>query len=152
MVVLAMVLGVAARSIPLQHYIPLSRYQHWAIALLVWSLGFFIQTVWSWRKLTISGRVALLTGGVYVCSAALVMYFNPWLDTSISLQTTEQEAMRIQLGFGWAGAGLVVGMVWMRWGLQELARLDEQDKKTKAQTDVSLDSLPPGAFELGGGD
>ncbi len=141
LVLIAMIIAVVARNFPLQHYMPLSRYQHWSIALYIWALGFFIQAAWSWRKLTTNGKIALIAAGTYVSGAAMALYTNPWLDTTVSLQTTEQAETRYLLSAVWAVGGVLVGIVWMRWGLVELDYLKRKEEQ--------MDSH---ACEVGGGD
>lgn len=124
---LMMIMAGAIRLFPLQHHITLSRYQHWAIALYVWGAGFFLQAAWSWRRLSKVGRAALVSAGTYVLGSAMVLYANPWLDPSIALQTQDQESSRFLFSLGCGGGGMLVGLLWVRWGLAEIARLDEKE-------------------------
>jgi hypothetical protein len=124
------VLACIAKTVPLQHYITLSRYQHWAIALFIWSLGFFFQCIRSWNRISVLGRIALLCGGLYVSSAATALYMNPWMDTTVSLETTEQAESRFIFSVLWAAGGLLVGILWMVWGLCDLARVEKLEKRS----------------------
>lgn len=128
LLMLMMLLAGAIRIFPLQHHISLSRYQHWGIALYVWGIGFFIQAAWSWRRLSNIGKASLVAAGVYVLSSATVLYSNPWLDTSISLQLAEQEGTRFAFSVSCGAVGLLVGLLWIRWGLSEIDRLDRKER------------------------
>ena len=126
--ILTMLIAVAIRLYPLQHHMTLSRYQHWGIALYIWGLGFYIQAIWSWRQLTGRGRIALLASGTYVSALAMMLYTNPWLDTTVSLQTSEQEDSRFFISVGFALAAVVVGILWLRWGLFDLSGADHKEQ------------------------
>lgn len=128
LLMLMMLLAGAVRLFPLQHHISLSRYQHWAIALYVWGIGFFIQAAWSWKRLSKIGKASLVAAGVYVLSSAAALYSNPWLDSSISLQFAEQESTRFVISLSCCAGGLLVGLLWIRWGLSEIDRLDRKER------------------------
>lgn len=127
-VLLTMVLAFVAHWVPLQKFITLARYQHLAIALYIWAAGFFVQTAVSWRKLRLPGRMALGLAGIYVGGLAAVLYANPWLDNTMSLQTTDQDAFRFELSVFWLFAGVIVGIVWVWWGVQELLDLRKAER------------------------
>jgi hypothetical protein len=108
-------LAFALLKFPLQHYITLSRFQHYGICLYVWSLGFFLQTIWSWRRLTVRGRTCLLTTGYYVATLAMIFYQNPWLDTRMAVVTEEQELLKGLFVLICGLFGFIVAIIWVIW-------------------------------------
>lgn len=117
---------------PLQHYITLARFQHYGICLFVWSMGFFMQAIWSWRRMTALGRSCQIATGIYVCSFALIFYQSPWLDIRMAVQTPEQDILREIYGRLCAFLGLIVSLIWLFWILErqksdEIQKTDEPE-------------------------
>lgn len=131
-VILATIMAILALYIPLQRYISLARFQHYGIALYVWSLGFIVQTVWSWKALRKWGRLCLLSTGIYVSSLALVLYSNPWLDPRIQIQTSGQDVLRILYAISWITIGVVLAVLWVIWGIEEMRNRQMQQSKDQA--------------------
>jgi hypothetical protein len=122
---LSFILAFAMLKFPLQHHIILARYQHYGICLYIWSLGFFLQTVWSWRKLTPKGRLCLLATGSYVGTFALIFYQSPWLDSRMAIQTDEQEAFRLVYTLICVLFGFLVSVTWLAWLVERKSPVKE---------------------------
>lgn len=120
------VAAIALLKFPLQHHITLARFQHYGLCLYVWSLGFFLQTVWSWRNLTVRGRACLLSTGFYVGLFAIIFYESPWLDSRMAVQTDEQNLLRLLYAAICGALGLVVAIIWLVW-------LSEKRNQTEGQ-------------------
>lgn len=113
------IIAVGLFKFPLQHHITLARFQHYGICLYVWSLGFLIQTVWSWKYLTIRGRIAMISTGLYVGLFAIVFYTSPWLDVRMAVQTEDQGLLRILYSILCALLGIIVAILWLIWVIED---------------------------------
>jgi hypothetical protein len=110
-----LLLALGLRLFPLQHYMPLARFQHYGICLSVWALGFFGQTIYSWKGLSVRGRACLLATGSYIGVFALIFYLSPWLDARMAVQTEEQDILRILYFLLCIVLGFVVSVFWLAW-------------------------------------
>lgn len=113
------IIAIAIYRFPLQRHISLARFQHYGICLYVWSLGFILQTIWSWKYLSVRGRLAMLSTGIYVGIFAMVFYSSPWLDARMAVQTMEQGYLRILYAILCALLGIVVAVMWLFWVLED---------------------------------
>ena len=118
--------AVALLKFPLQHHIALSRFQHYGLCLYVWALGFILQTVLSWRSLTARGRVCLLITGFYLSTFAYIFYQSPWLDWRMSVQTEEQDFLRVVYTLLCALLGFIVFVFWLAWVLERRPKREEK--------------------------
>jgi len=113
------VLAFSLYKFPLQHHITLARFQHYGICLYVWALGFVLQVIWSWKRLSARGRACQISTALYVGTFALIFYENPWLDSRMSVQTMEQDFLRLAYAILCALFGLVVSVIWVFWLLEQ---------------------------------
>lgn len=124
LVVGAFILAIAVALFPLQHYMTLSRFQHYGLALGVWAFGFFVQMVVSWRRMGFFGHAYLGVASIYLAMFAHVIYTNPWLDPKVTLETTTQASSRHDLASLFIGLGMVLMCIYFGWTLEE-ARKDK---------------------------
>lgn len=117
LVMFIMALGLL--KFPLQKHITLARFQHYGLCMYVWSLGFFIQAIWSWRYLTIRGRLAMLSSGCYIGVFAMLFYSSPWLDVKMAVQTEEQNFLRMIYALLCGLLGFVVAVIWLAWMIED---------------------------------
>lgn len=103
---------------PLQHYMSLARFEHYGICMFVWAMGFFMQSIWSWRHLSVKGRCCQIATGIYVGTFAIIFYQSPWLDARMSVQTQEQDLLRLAYAGLSAVFGCVVSLIWLAWILE----------------------------------
>ncbi len=118
-VLLSLIAAVCLLNFPLQHYIILSRFQHYAAGICVVAVGFLIQLVWSWRQIGLWGRLTFLASGLYLAGFAGLFFINPWLDSSVSLQTESQMTEKDIYAAIFAVSGIPVGLIWIRWCSEE---------------------------------
>lgn len=123
--ILMLVAAFCLLKFPLQHYFVLSRFQHYGICMYVWTLGYLLQTVWSWRQLSRRGRACLISTAIYLGSFATIFYENPWLDTRMAVETEETGVQRIFYAGLSALLGFVVCVFWLAWMLEKLSKKDE---------------------------
>lgn len=95
-------LAVLTYLVPMQKYLPLSRFQHYGLATFVFGMGYLVQLVWSWKLLSRWYRIAYFMSSGYILTASLILYANPWLDSAASMYTETQKALRYVIvgGFG----------------------------------------------------
>jgi hypothetical protein len=123
--------AVWALQTPLQHYIELSRFQHYAIGIFCIAAGFLLQTALSWRYYSLSGRLAMISSTLYLTAFGLVCFHNPWLDPNFDLQTQYQETTRPMFGGGFLVAGFICSFFWATW-------MNEGNKAKKKAREAQL--------------
>lgn len=143
---LSLFAAVAVLATPLQHYINLSRFQHYAFAVGTVGVGFLLQSVLSWRYISWPGRLALGSCFIYLGAFSWICYSNPWLDWNFDLQTNLQAEQRHGFAFAFAIAGLPIGYFWSLWAVDKQRKahraarrehMKEQDESTDVQDGVS---------------
>jgi len=121
-------LAVATILTPLQHYIALSRYQHWGLGLFIFALGHIIQLIWSWQSLGRWMRISYLWSALYISSAGILFFANPWLDARISLESSRQDKLRSHMILTYSVLALPAVWFWIKC-FQEMRgkRTEEKD-------------------------
>ncbi|HEY9870829.1 MAG TPA: hypothetical protein V6D08_16815 [Candidatus Obscuribacterales bacterium] len=120
-VFLFLIIAGILTATPLQHYIPLSRFQHFGLGIFLVGLGYVIQTVWSWKRMKTWARAMQLYFGLWFAATGLVAYSLPWLDPKMSVRTESQEKLASSLVIAYfvSCAPLpVLTLLWLREELQ----------------------------------
>ena len=107
-------IAIAIALIPLQHYINLSRPQHYGMAISTLGTGYLLQAVLSWGKFTKWERLCYLTTGAFFESVGIIFMQNPWLDSKSTVPTAEQEELRKNLIACYLFFGLLMCSIWLR--------------------------------------
>jgi hypothetical protein len=113
-------LAVGILATPLQHFMPLSRFQHYGIAIFVFGLGYLVQGVVSWRGIRRLARFAYLATTTFFCTAGLLFLNNPWLDLRMVTSGDEQLMFRNYVIGAYGAAGLFISLIWLLLAFQEL--------------------------------
>jgi hypothetical protein len=113
------VLGAVALSVPLQHYISLGRYQHYAIGIALIGAGHLVQVLLSWKNYPRWGRISLLLTGVFLLLVAYVFWSNPWLDVKVAVQTEGKEELRSKLLSAYMCSAIVIFLSYIKWRAEE---------------------------------
>ncbi len=113
------IIGLVVLFTPLQRYIALGRFQHYGLAIGCFGLGYFFQTLVSWKRLGKWGRVSYITSFAFFALVGLAFYQNPWLDYRVSIQTAENEATKGVLIICYLFCSLAVVGSWIKWILEE---------------------------------
>jgi hypothetical protein len=137
-VLLSFFCAIIIVSTPVQHYISLSRFQHYSFGLAAISIGFLIQTVVSWRTVSFWGKLTLLSSFLYLGAFAAVFYCNPWLDWNVSLETDSQTEERHKLAAYFAFAGVPLAYIWSRWAIDKYNAAAKASESKLAREDSSL--------------
>jgi len=111
-VLLGPILAVAIGSYPLQLHMPLSRYQHYGLAVFAWGFCYIWQFIWYYKVTLPWSRLCFLFTGLYLASAGFLFYLNPWLDVSADLITSQMRSVRVVLGFTYLFFALPVCVTW----------------------------------------
>lgn len=130
--------AVGIISTPLQHYISLSRFQHYSFGLAAIACGFLVQTVFSWRTVSFWGKLTLLGSFLYLGAFASVFYLNPWLDWNVSLETESQTEERRRLAAYFAFAGVPLAYIWSRWAIDKYNAAVKAQRKSAAEDEPVL--------------
>jgi hypothetical protein len=128
LVVTSLVISAVLLQIPFQHYIPLARIQHRSFGGFAVAAGLLLQSVFSWRRVSFWGKLALAGGAAYVLAFALVQYNNPWLGSDAPESYVQAEFRRFLEAFR-VTAGVPLLAVWVVWLLDK--RADNQAQATK---------------------
>jgi len=111
--------GLGLLFVPLQKYMPLGRFQHYGIAIGCFGIGYFLQTLFSWKKLNKWARISYITSFSFFVLVGLAFYLNPWLDYRVSIQTAENESTKGILIICYLFCSLAVVGSWVKWILEE---------------------------------
>ncbi len=112
-------IGLFILFTPIQHYVPLGRFQHYGLAIGCFGLGYFFQTLASWKRLGKWGRISYMTSFTFFALVGLAFYMNPWLDYRVSIQTSQNEATKGILIICYLFCSLAVVGSWIKWILEE---------------------------------
>ncbi|CAM6003806.1 unnamed protein product [Sphagnum balticum] len=116
---------------PLQHYMPLGRFQHYGICIFVFGLGYIAQAVASWPRMKVLPRFCYILTGLFFSSAGAVLINNPWFDSKMMTQTSEELSFRhlIYYTYGLAGAALSASWLAVAVGELKTAQKDETESE-----------------------
>ncbi len=128
LVILFALISIVVWLTPLQHVVSLGRFQHYALAIFLFSCGYFIQSGFSWQELTNWGRLAYLSTGLFFASVALVFYQNPWLVDRAAVASEYQLAMRTYMLLSYMSVSIVLGIVWLKVAFDEA--MERRNKKS----------------------
>jgi hypothetical protein len=123
-----LVVAIVPLLIPLQHYMPLARFQHRAISLAVVACGFLLQTIFGWRHITRWGRAALVLSTCFIGSVAYYLWLNPWLsnpDLATERQLVDRQFFSAFMLFLLAS----VTCTWLKWSFQRHQAIDASEKQ-----------------------
>jgi len=122
-------LAACVLGVPLQHYMPLGRFQHYGIGIFVFGLGYLVQAIANWPAIPNLARAGYLATTVFFCSIGILFMTNPWLDLRMYTTGDEQTALRYYILSAYGVAGLFVMSLWLllAWGEFKQSR---KSKKT----------------------
>lgn len=115
---LCVLIAVIIYYVPLQHFMPLSRFQHYSFCLCSLAAGLCLQSLFCWRTLGLWGKLSMLSGALFVGSCACFFYTNPWLGNP-DLATDEQLYGRQRFIIFLTVALVPVSYFWIRFGCQK---------------------------------
>jgi|AGTN01.1.fsa_nt_gi hypothetical protein len=124
-------LGLAFLLVPIQRYVTIDRPQHHAASFCIFAIGCLLQTAFSWRHLSKWGRASYLSTSSYFLALALTLFFNPWLDTTVSIQPSGDEPFmdrHVLVAFSVLFIFVQV-VLWSKWVREEIAIAELQETK-----------------------
>jgi hypothetical protein len=135
-VLVALPLAFCLQFIPFQHYMSLSRFQHYSFTLFLGGAGFLLQSILSWRRIGLCGRVALVGTATYWLSLASVLLFNPWMDIEGSMSSELQLVFEHQMACLFSFFMLPVVASWFAWAMESRnpGHARGQTESTSAET------------------
>ncbi|HIA51578.1 MAG TPA: hypothetical protein EYN91_05745 [Candidatus Melainabacteria bacterium] len=136
LVILFALLSIALWVTPVQHMISIGRFQHYAMAIFLFSCGYFIQTAFSWKELPKLARFSYIATGMFFFSVALVFYQNPWLVDRASVASDEKMQTRTGMMLTYMGTSVALGIVWLKVAYDEAMekrRKLKQESQTQSQ-------------------
>ncbi|MCC7527385.1 MAG: hypothetical protein IT342_02610 [Candidatus Melainabacteria bacterium] len=143
LVILFAMLSIAVWLTPVQHMISIGRFQHYALAIFLFALGYFIQAVFSWKELSRLARFAYAATGLFFASVALVFYQNPWLVDRASVAGEDKLQMRTSLLVSYMSVSIMLGIVWLKVAYDEAKeKRNKQMGAAGASTDKSKSQSP----------
>jgi len=119
LVILFALLSIALWVTPVQHIISIGRFQHYAMAIFLFSCGYFVQAAYSWRELSRLGRFSYVATGLFFFSVAMVFYQNPWLVDRASVASDEKIQTRQTMLVTYMGSSIMLGIVWLKVAYDE---------------------------------
>lgn len=137
LVLLSIPVAVMFVTYPFQRLIHLSRFQHYSFGVAAIAVGFFLQTLISWRRISWWGRLSLMSCAMYLGAFGYVCYTNPWLDWNFDLETSLQSQQRHTFAAFFAVAGLPIGILWSRWAMERQYQRGRRHEESEPQEKVS---------------
>lgn len=119
LVVLFAILSLVTVQIPVQHFVDLGRFQHYAIAVGLFAFGYVAQTIFSWKELSRWARFTYLITALFFGSMGMVFYYNPWLDFKMRLPSPEREATRSFIIYSYMTLSVIMGGIWLKLAHEE---------------------------------
>ncbi|PWU02715.1 MAG: hypothetical protein C5B53_01340 [Candidatus Melainabacteria bacterium] len=126
----ASLIALAIFITPLQHFVELSRPQHYGLSLLVLGSGYLFQCALSWRKLTKLERLCYLTTGLFFESVSIIFIENSWLGSKSTVPTEAQEGLRNYLMAYYLFFGFLMSCLWL-WLVYQKTKSSTENKETR---------------------
>ncbi len=117
---------------PLQHYMPLGRFQHYGISIFVFGLGYIAQATASWPRMNVLPRFCYILTGLFFSSAGAVLINNPWFDSKMMIQTSEELSFRHLIYYAYGFAGAALSACWLALAVAELKTPQKLKQKAKS--------------------
>ncbi|HEY9784131.1 MAG TPA: hypothetical protein V6D17_01930 [Candidatus Obscuribacterales bacterium] len=114
LVVLSAVLALLSLGTPIQQFVSIGRYQHYAIAIGLFSLGYIAQALYSWKEIGRWARISYFATGFFFMSVSVIFYLNPWLDYKVAVPTEEHDRFRNLLVAVYLVLSLALTCVWLK--------------------------------------
>lgn len=146
LVILFALLSVGVWLTPVQHMISIGRFQHYAMAVFLFSCGYFVQAGFSWKELSKLARFSYIATGLFFASVAAVFFQNPWLIDRAAVASEEKMQMRTTMLISYMVVSIMLGIVWLKVAYDEaMEKRNKQleaggesvDKKSSQSTEVS---------------
>ncbi len=130
LVILFALISIAFWLTPVQHIISIGRFQHYSLAICLFSCGYFIQSVFSWKELSKLARFSYVATGMFFASVALVFYQNPWLIDRAAIAGEEKLHLRTGMMLSYMTVSIMLGIVWLK------VAYDEAKEKRRTQLEA----------------
>lgn len=118
LVLLFAVLALVVLCLKPQHYVSMSRFQHYGMAFTVFGLGYILETALSFKTLHKWARGSYLGTGMLFGSAGLIFWLCPWLT----------DMYRTILLVSYLTFSVGVGAVWARWIIEDSNKYEDSKK------------------------
>ena len=119
LILLFALIALIVLLVHLQDYVSISRFQHYGIALLIFGLGWLLESAWSFRKLSTWARMSYFSTCLFFLSVGLVFFNNSWLDRRVSVSTEETQKTERVLVISYLVFILYLAAVWTKWIKEE---------------------------------
>jgi hypothetical protein len=106
-------LAAGVLCVPLQHYMPLGRFQHYGMGIFIFGLGYLAQGIANWPVIPNLAKSGYLATTAFFCSIGILFMTNPWLDLRMYTFGDEQSTMRYYVLSAYGVAGLFVISLWL---------------------------------------
>jgi len=103
----------------LQNFVPISRFQHYGIALLIFGTGWLFETILSFGKLNKWARMSYISTCLFFLSVGLVCFNNSWLGHRVSIATEDNMRTERILVISYLVFSMYLAAVWTKWIIEE---------------------------------
>ncbi len=142
------VVALIALNTPLQHYIPLTRYQHVGIAIFLFGMGYAMQTIWSWRAYSKWAKLANIATFVFFCSVGIFFYTNPGLEAYSADPSPKKILVRLTHIFSYLFCALIVSAFWVKWAHED-NKIKDAEKAAAVESNSGKDGSAKTNNEVG---
>lgn len=103
----------------MQNFMPISRFQHYGIALLIFGTGWLLETVTSFAKLNKWARMCYVSTSTFFLSVGLVCFTNAWIGHRVSIATEDNLRTERILVVSYLIFSIYLAGVWTKWIIEE---------------------------------
>lgn len=130
------ILGLIAIATPIQHFVTLGRAQHHGIAIGLFGLGFWAESIFSIKKLSKWAIRSYLAAGVFFVSVGIIFYKNTWLYSNVAVQTEYDKQLKDFLLVIYFITATIVTAIWIKW-IYEEHKERKLEEKLKSEDEES---------------
>ncbi len=119
LVLLFAAIALAVFFTHVQNYMPISRFQHYGLSLLIFGCGWLLETLLSYKKLNKWARMSYVSTCLYFLTIGGVYFGNAWLGHRISIATEDNMRTERILMITYFIFSMYLAGVWTKWVVEE---------------------------------
>lgn len=118
-IILFAIFAIVALNTHIQQWVSIGRYQHYGIGIIIFGIGYLLESLFSWKKLTKWTRISYFATSGFFISVGVVFFNNPWLDAKVAVQTEHHDRLRtILIGF-YLVYSVVLTLIWVKLACED---------------------------------
>lgn len=98
---------------------PVSRFQHYGLSLLIFGFGWLLETLLSFKRLNKWARLSYISTSLYFLTIGAVYFGNAWLGHRVSIATEDNMRTERILMITYFVFSMYLAGVWTKWVIEE---------------------------------